>query len=104
MRDHRSQREQARLRRRARRVLAPVIQVGGVDRADVERQPRLLETHWHQHAAISCTTRLAAHPARHHRSRRPHHHHRLRRHQLGVDLVVEFLAGTHLRSPRGRRK
>ncbi|HET9835948.1 MAG TPA: hypothetical protein VFP88_06365, partial [Rhodanobacteraceae bacterium] len=84
------------------RVFAPVVEIGGVDRAHVHWQTRLLEPHRHQDAAIGRLARLATHPARRHRRRRPDHQHCPRRGNLRVDLIVEFLARRDLRIPPHR--
>ena len=63
-----------------------------MDGANIHRQARLFESHWHEDAALGGFAGLAAHPARRYRGGRPHHQYGTGRGNLGFDLVVELLA------------
>ena len=49
--------------RRALAILGPVVEIGAVDGAEVERQARALKAHRHQDAAVDRIAGLAADPA-----------------------------------------
>ena len=101
-RNHRAQRPQQRLERRALGVVAPAVHVGRVDRTHVHRQPGAVEACRHQRAKVGRFACFTADPARRHRRRRPDHEHSLGGLQLFLDLVVELLARVDLRVPPDR--
>ena len=90
------------LERCAGGILSPLVEVGRLDRAYVDRQAGVFESHGNQDAALGRIARLAANPAGGHGCRGPDHQHGIGRLQLRVDLVVELLAGINRRIPPDR--
>ena len=83
-------------------VLAPAIEIGGVNSAEIDRQAGVVESNRHQHATVGPVARLAPDPARIDRTLRPHDNQRLRLVELAGDQRVEFLARRDRRVPPDR--
>ena len=84
---------------RAAGILPPIIEVGGMKRAHIDRQAGGFEAHRDEDAAVRPLSRLATYPARRHRIRRPDDQDDGGGLEFRRDLAVKLLARVDLRVP-----
>src|SRR5580658_11214650 len=87
---------------RTPRIVAPVVEVGRVKCAYIDRQVGALEANGDEDAALSAFARLTTHPAGLHRIWSPDHQDGGSDLEFCGDPAVEFLAGKDLRVPPDR--